>query len=325
MCWSGALTKGFFELVKAECASTGLPVPARTGRPRPAKWRRRRPGKLAGPVALAAAIPLSLVGSHTAGATNLISGVLTSSVQTATTSPSDSPATTPGEVGAFGDASSLGGPGASLAKPLTGIAADPAGSGYWLVGADGGIFNYGSAPFYGSAVGAHLTAPIVGIAATPDGRGYWLVGSDGGIFSFGDAGFQGSQSPEPSGTRVVGIAATSSGSGYWLPTAPPSQPSVSVQNAALVGPGGTPLGDFVVTCYDLQGDTATGVPTNSATVAVDPSVIPLGSHIYVNGVGPRIAEDTGGAIVGRRLDIWEPTYSQCVDWGVQTQQVWMQG
>ena len=44
-----------------------------------------------------------------------------------------------------------------------GIDATPDGGGYWLVGADGGVFNYGDAPFYGSAGGTHLNAPVVGM------------------------------------------------------------------------------------------------------------------------------------------------------------------
>src|SRR5581483_1538331 len=48
-------------------------------------------------------------------------------------------------------------------------------SGYWLVGTDGGIFNYGSAGFFGSTGAIPLNQPIVGMAATPDGRGYWMV------------------------------------------------------------------------------------------------------------------------------------------------------
>jgi hypothetical protein len=64
--------------------------------------------------------------------------------------------------------------------------------GYWLVGSDGGIYTYGSAPFKGSTGATKLNKPIVGMAATPSGLGYWLVASDGGIFSFGDATFKGS-------------------------------------------------------------------------------------------------------------------------------------
>ncbi|HWD52592.1 MAG TPA: hypothetical protein VG412_09340, partial [Acidimicrobiales bacterium] len=61
-----------------------------------------------------------------------------------------------------------------------------------LAAADGGVFSFCGAPFYGSMGGMHLNQPIVGIAATPDGKGYWLVASDGGVFAFGDAGFFGS-------------------------------------------------------------------------------------------------------------------------------------
>jgi hypothetical protein len=68
-------------------------------------------------------------------------------------------------------------------------AAASAAQGYWLVAADGGIFSFGDASFYGSMAGTHLNAPVVGMAATPDGHGYWLVAADGGIFTFGDAGF----------------------------------------------------------------------------------------------------------------------------------------
>ena len=39
-------------------------------------------------------------------------------------------------------------------------------TGYWLQGADGGIFTFGNAEFYGSMGGRHLNAPMVGIAAT---------------------------------------------------------------------------------------------------------------------------------------------------------------
>jgi 3D (Asp-Asp-Asp) domain-containing protein len=101
-------------------------------------------------------------------------------------------------------------------------------------------------------------------------------------------------------------------------------PSDATKVVVTAPGGGRPLGAFVVTCYDLEGRTASGAYPNSATVAVDPSVIPLGTRIYVAGVGTRIAEDTGGAIVGSRLDIWEPTASDCAAWGVQSRDVYVQ-
>ena len=225
-----------------------------------------------------------------------------------------------GGVFAFGDAPFLGGlAGENLGASIVAIAPTPDGRGYWLVGQDGGVFAFGDAPFLGGLANQHLGAPITAMALTPTGRGYWLVGQDGGMFSFGDAPFAGSLSPEPSGTRVVAASANHRG-GYVVATAPtPPPPPVPV-----AGPTGTPLGPFVVTCYDLGGSTASGAPVGPLTVAVDPSVIPLGTHIYVDGAGARIAEDTGGAIIGRRLDIWEPTFAQCSSWGVEVRNVWIQ-
>jgi len=93
--------------------------------------------------------------------------------------------------------------------------------GYWLAGADGGVFTFGNLPFCGSTGGLRLAAPIVGMAGVPGGGGYWLVGADGGVFSFGDARFFGSvpglpagQRP-PAGVQVVGLVPTADGRGYW--------------------------------------------------------------------------------------------------------------
>ena len=103
-----------------------------------------------------------------------------------------------------------------LNRPVVGMAAGPAGHGYWLVASDGGIFSFGSASFHGSTGAMHLNRPIVGMAATPGRKGYWLVASDGGIFSFGNAGFHGSTGAIHLNSPIVGMAATPSGHGYWL-------------------------------------------------------------------------------------------------------------
>lgn len=120
-----------------------------------------------------------------------------------------------GGVFAFGDAvfaGSMGG--ASLNKPVVGIAVSPTG-GYWLVASDGGVFSFGGAGFYGSTGGIRLNQPIVGIASTPTGQGYYLVAADGGVFTFGDAVFAGSMGAIPLAKPMVGIAASPTG-GYWL-------------------------------------------------------------------------------------------------------------
>jgi hypothetical protein len=81
------------------------------------------------------------------------------------------------------------------------------------VAADGGIFSFGDAGFYGSTGATHLNKPVVGMASTPDGRGYRLVAADGGIFSYGDAGFYGSTGAITLDKPVVDIAATPAGTG----------------------------------------------------------------------------------------------------------------
>ena len=87
--------------------------------------------------------------------------------------------------------------------------------GYREVAADGGVFSFGDAQFYGSMAGKPLNAPVVGIAPTADGKGYWEVAADGGVFSFGDAQFYGSMAGKPLNAPIVGIAPTEDGKGYW--------------------------------------------------------------------------------------------------------------
>jgi len=88
--------------------------------------------------------------------------------------------------------------------------------GYWVDAADGGVFSFGNAQFYGSTGGMHLNEPVVGMASTHDAGGYWEVASDGGVFSFGDAGFYGSTGAMHLNQPVVGMAVTPDGGGYWL-------------------------------------------------------------------------------------------------------------
>ena len=57
------------------------------------------------------------------------------------------------------------------------------------------------------------------------------------------------------------------------------------------------------TFYYSGGITASGLPANESVVAVDPGVIPLGTNIFIPGIGQRIAADTGGAIKGHIIDI----------------------
>ena len=100
--------------------------------------------------------------------------------------------------------------------------------GYWLVGADGGIFSFGSAQFHGSTGSLNLQRPVVGITPTSDRQGYWLESSDGGVFAFGDAGFYGSlpglgfapagsvRSAPKLSAPIVGMVPSADGGGYFM-------------------------------------------------------------------------------------------------------------
>jgi hypothetical protein len=95
------------------------------------------------------------------------------------------------------------------------------GSGYDLVGRDGGVFVFPegqSGRFYGSlpGLGVHV-ADVTGMVPSPDDRGYFLVGQDGGVFSFGDAPYLGSlPGLHVSVHDVTGIVPTNDNRGYFL-------------------------------------------------------------------------------------------------------------
>ncbi len=128
----------------------------------------------------------------------------------------------------------------SAGSPVVSAAALQGGTGYWLSTANGGVFSFGSAGYFGSAGqldpneapgGAnalHLADSIVAIAATPDAQGYWLVDTAGAVYAFGDAAYRGSMgqldptkapghaNAAPDSYPIVAIAATPDAQGYWL-------------------------------------------------------------------------------------------------------------
>ncbi|WP_026673692.1 G5 and 3D domain-containing protein [Alkalihalobacterium bogoriense] len=82
---------------------------------------------------------------------------------------------------------------------------------------------------------------------------------------------------------------------------------------------------YTANCSGCSGITATGINLNNnrnkKVIAVDPSVIPLGSRVHVEGYGEAIAGDTGGNIVGNKIDVHVPTRSEAQRWGVRTVKV----
>ena len=92
------------------------------------------------------------------------------------------------------------------------------------------------------------------------------------------------------------------------------------------------LGEYVVTAYcpcpACCGEWADGltymetVATEGRTIAVDPEVIPLGSIVEINGL-EYVAEDIGGAIKGKRIDMFFSNHEDALKWGVQYHNIFL--
>jgi 3D (Asp-Asp-Asp) domain-containing protein len=92
------------------------------------------------------------------------------------------------------------------------------------------------------------------------------------------------------------------------------------------------LGEYKITAYCpcskccgkwANGITSTGVTaTEGRTIAVDPSVIPYGSIVEING-NRYVAEDCGGAIKKNRIDIYFNSHEEALKWGVQYHDVYL--
>lgn len=94
------------------------------------------------------------------------------------------------------------------------------------------------------------------------------------------------------------------------------------------------MGEFKLTHYCTEtykhicgmgaGITATGTKvTAGRTVAVDPKVIPYGTQIYIEGYGWRIAEDCGGAVKNKQIDIAVGMHNEALSMGVSNGGVWL--
>ncbi|HUH15176.1 MAG TPA: 3D domain-containing protein [Gaiellaceae bacterium] len=116
--------------------------------------------------------------------------------------------------------------------------------------------------------------------------------------------------------RTVTIQAASPPLGTATLAVPAAPEAAS---APLAGPAGSGATLTVsATAYALRGRTATGIQTAPGVVAVDPSVIPLGTRMTIPGYGIGIAADTGGAVQGNVIDVWFPTTAQALAWGRRT-------
>lgn len=83
----------------------------------------------------------------------------------------------------------------------------------------------------------------------------------------------------------------------------------------------TAAGRFTATAYCLKGRTALGHGVRRGIIAADPRVLRLGSRINLGAgaySGSYLVSDTGGAVKGRKIDIWMPSCSEARRFGRRT-------
>ena len=93
------------------------------------------------------------------------------------------------------------------------------------------------------------------------------------------------------------------------------------------------LGEYTIVAYCAEqyphicgGNpaTASGEPvTPGVTVAADPAVLPLGTRVYIDGIGERVVQDTGGAIQGRKIDLAVESHQEAVEFSRKTAKIYI--
>lgn len=96
-------------------------------------------------------------------------------------------------------------------------------------------------------------------------------------------------------------------------TAPATAPS-----AKLVDVIEKPTETYSATAYSLRGRTASGQYVTRGLIAADPRHLPLGTRVRLDAgpwSGEYLVADTGGAIKGRKIDIWTPSTREALQFG----------
>lgn len=121
-----------------------------------------------------------------------------------------------------------------------------------------------------------------------------------------------------SSSTTTSTSSTTTTSTTTTTVAPTTSTTAAGTVNRVAGPssGGRLLGSFRVTCYGnplfpAGQVTKSGRPVGPGSIAVDPSVIPLGTYLEVEGYGRGRADDTGSAVHGRHVDVWVSDPSPC--------------
>ncbi|WP_238942877.1 G5 and 3D domain-containing protein [Planococcus beigongshangi] len=129
------------------------------------------------------------------------------------------------------------------------------------------------------------------------------------------------------GTKTV-VASISRGADKKAAAPAPKQAAAATTKTAAPAQSSEPASGrefyvsataYTASCAGCSGITATGINLKAnphlKVIAVDPSVIPLGSKVWVEGYGHAIAGDTGGAIKGNKIDIFVADRSTALAFG----------
>jgi len=144
------------------------------------------------------------------------------------------------------------------------------------------------------------------------------------IISYSQSLVQQPQSSKPdqgrtqaAGTSAADTATTNSAN----PVVSAERPREISAAAATTAETSAPSESFEATAYSLRGRTASGAVTAPGMIAADPRVLPIGSRVRIEAgsyTGEYVVADTGGAVRGKRIDIWTPSSREAMRFGRRT-------
>ena len=100
--------------------------------------------------------------------------------------------------------------------------------------------------------------------------------------------------------------------------APPGENRAAVDKTETGAEATSPVVTFTATAYSLRGRTASGAGVRRGIIAADRRVLPLGTRVRLEAgsySGEYLVADTGGAVRGRKIDIWMPQTSEAMRFG----------
>jgi 3D (Asp-Asp-Asp) domain-containing protein len=98
-----------------------------------------------------------------------------------------------------------------------------------------------------------------------------------------------------------------------LPAPPAPKPVAGIEEAPAAASQA-----YVATAYSLAGRTASGRPVGKGIIAADPRVLPLGTRVRLDAgpySGEYLVADSGGAVKGRKIDVWVPSNREACRFG----------